>query len=134
MSDLIKRLHEADLSAIKKACEILDGLPQDAIDGGWTARGISAYAKQLEADLAFQKQVTDAARQNQAELLERAERAEMRIAELEAKIAANADERGGVYAYELHLLNDEYSLVYAGYLERYATEEERACERVPLFR
>jgi hypothetical protein len=48
MSDLIKRLHEADLSAIKKACEILDGLPQDAIDGGWTARGISAYAKHLE--------------------------------------------------------------------------------------
>jgi hypothetical protein len=50
MSDLIKRLHEADLSAIKKACEILDGLPQDAIDGGWTARGISVYAKGLEGD------------------------------------------------------------------------------------
>jgi hypothetical protein len=31
---------------------ILDGLPQDAIDGGWTARGISAYAKQLEARVA----------------------------------------------------------------------------------
>jgi hypothetical protein len=83
MSDLIKRLHEADLSAIKKACEILDGLPQDAIDGGWTARGISAYAKQLESDLAFQKQVTDAARQHQAELLERAEMAETQIAAAE---------------------------------------------------
>lgn len=31
---------------------ILDGLSQDKIDGGWTARGISAYAKQLETRLA----------------------------------------------------------------------------------
>lgn len=67
---------------------ILDGLSQDAIDGGWTARGISAYAKKLEADLVFQKKVTDAARQHQAELLELAEQAETRIAELEAQIAA----------------------------------------------
>lgn len=29
---------------------ILDGLPQDAIDGGWTAKGISDYAKRLEAE------------------------------------------------------------------------------------
>lgn len=26
----------------------LDGLPQDALDGGWTAAGISQYAKRLE--------------------------------------------------------------------------------------
>lgn len=49
MSDLIERLRRADLSAVNKACEILDGLPQDAIDSGWTARGISAYAKHLES-------------------------------------------------------------------------------------
>lgn len=29
---------------------ILTGVPQDAIDGGWTAAGISAYAKNLEAE------------------------------------------------------------------------------------
>lgn len=29
---------------------ILAGLPQDAIDGGWTAKGISAHAKALEAE------------------------------------------------------------------------------------
>jgi hypothetical protein len=98
MSDLIKRLHEADLSAIKKACEILDGLPQDAIDGGWTARGISAYATKLEADLAFQKQVIDAARQNQADLLDRALEAETRIADLEAqKLTEPAQVSGAVF-------------------------------------
>nr|WP_263009386.1 hypothetical protein [Cronobacter sakazakii] len=32
--------------------EILDGVPQEAIDGGWTARGLSDYAKQLETELA----------------------------------------------------------------------------------
>lgn len=48
-----------------------------------------------------------------------------RIAELEA-----AEQP---YAYELHLPNDEYSLVYAAYLAKYATAEERACERLALY-
>ena len=39
---------EAANARIAEFERILDGLPQDAIDGGWTARGISAYAKQLE--------------------------------------------------------------------------------------
>ncbi|MFM0226167.1 hypothetical protein [Paraburkholderia dipogonis] len=75
MSDLIKRLRSQEtVDAKPHAIElltdeaadalevanrriaeferILDGLPQDAIDGGWTARGISAYAKQLEARVA----------------------------------------------------------------------------------
>ncbi len=39
-------------SRIVELERILDGLPQDAIDGGWTARGISAYAKQLESRVA----------------------------------------------------------------------------------
>jgi vacuolar-type H+-ATPase subunit I/STV1 len=47
----------------------------------------NARIAELEADLSFQKQVTDAARQNQAELLGRAETAEVRIAELQAQIA-----------------------------------------------
>ncbi|WP_143062180.1 hypothetical protein [Paraburkholderia diazotrophica] len=54
------------LARIAEFERILDGLPQDAIDGGWTARGISAYAKKLET----------------------------RIAELEARIAANGAEPG----------------------------------------
>lgn len=75
MSDLIKRLRsqqavdsrpheieqltdegadalEAANSRIAEFERILDGLPQDAIDGGWTARGISAYAKHLESRVA----------------------------------------------------------------------------------
>jgi hypothetical protein len=43
---------EAANARIAEFERILDGLPQDAIDGGWTARGISAYAKQLEARVA----------------------------------------------------------------------------------
>ncbi|KFW97885.1 MULTISPECIES: hypothetical protein [Pectobacterium] len=31
---------------------VLDGLPPEAIAGGWTAKGISAYAKKLELQLA----------------------------------------------------------------------------------
>lgn len=31
---------------------ILEGLHKDAIDGGWTAAGISAYAKKMEAEIA----------------------------------------------------------------------------------
>ncbi|QHQ17099.1 hypothetical protein IG605_004955 [Pectobacterium quasiaquaticum] len=31
---------------------VLDGLPPEAIAGGWTAKGISSYAKKLEAQLA----------------------------------------------------------------------------------
>ncbi|MFM0058507.1 hypothetical protein PQR64_23075 [Paraburkholderia phytofirmans] len=43
---------EAADARIAEFERILDGLPQEAIDGGWTARGISAYAKQLETRVA----------------------------------------------------------------------------------
>lgn len=75
MSDLIKRLRsqvaldsrpheieqltdeaadalEAANARIAQFERVLEGLPQDAIDGGWTARSISAYAKQLETRVA----------------------------------------------------------------------------------
>jgi hypothetical protein len=42
---------EAASTRIAEFERILDGLPQDAIDGGWTARGISAYAKKLEGQI-----------------------------------------------------------------------------------
>jgi hypothetical protein len=51
----IERLTDALESANSRIAEferILDGLPQDAIDGGWTAKGISAYAKGLEDRIA----------------------------------------------------------------------------------
>lgn len=51
-----------------------------------TIRNRDKRIAQLEADLAFQKSVTDAARQHQAELLERAENAEARIAQLESAL------------------------------------------------
>ncbi|MFM0432372.1 hypothetical protein PQQ75_25400 [Paraburkholderia aspalathi] len=43
---------EAANTRIAEFERILDGLPQHAIDGGWTARGASAYAKQLESRVA----------------------------------------------------------------------------------
>lgn len=43
---------ESASSRIAEFERILDGLPPDAIDGGWTARGISAYAKYLETRVA----------------------------------------------------------------------------------
>lgn len=33
---------------IKTQAELLEGVPQDAIDGGWTAKGLSDYAKGIE--------------------------------------------------------------------------------------
>lgn len=116
MTDLIRRLrsqeavdgtpHEIEVltdeaadalesanSRIAEFERILDGLPHDAVAGGWTARGSSAYAKkletriaELEADLAFQKSVTDAARQQQSDLLGRVEAAESEIHRLNAII------------------------------------------------
>jgi hypothetical protein len=42
-----------DAANVLKTCRtILGDLPQDAIDGGWTAAGICAYAKSLEDRLA----------------------------------------------------------------------------------
>ncbi|MDR6389157.1 hypothetical protein J2803_001759 [Paraburkholderia phenoliruptrix] len=45
-------LIEQQAARIAEFERILDGLSQDAIDGGWTARGISAYAKTLEDQIA----------------------------------------------------------------------------------
>lgn len=39
------------LRELQELRRILAGLPQDAIDGGWTAAGISAYAARLESEL-----------------------------------------------------------------------------------
>jgi hypothetical protein len=35
---------------IRRLRAVLDGLPQEALDGGWTAKGISAYARGLECE------------------------------------------------------------------------------------
>ncbi|MDT3612014.1 hypothetical protein ROM10_18390 [Cronobacter sakazakii] len=47
--------------------EILDGVPQEAIDGGWTARGLSDYAKQLETELAALRERAEPVAGNAAE-------------------------------------------------------------------
>ncbi|HHF0613287.1 TPA: hypothetical protein ACPH4Z_006762, partial [Pseudomonas aeruginosa] len=39
---------DAALAEVERICE---GLPQDAIDGGWTVQGIRGYAKRLEDQL-----------------------------------------------------------------------------------
>lgn len=39
---------DADARRVVACVNALDGLPQDALDGGWAAKGASAYAKRLE--------------------------------------------------------------------------------------
>lgn len=39
---------EANAKRIVDCVNACDGLPNDALDGGWTAQGSSAYAKKLE--------------------------------------------------------------------------------------
>lgn len=53
-----------ELRALRK---ILDGVPQEAIDGGWTARGLSDYAKQLETELAAMRERAEPVAGNAAE-------------------------------------------------------------------
>ncbi|WP_260477194.1 hypothetical protein [Pseudomonas aeruginosa] len=44
--------HKSEIAARLRQLErICEGLPQDAIDGGWTAQGIRGYAKRLEDQL-----------------------------------------------------------------------------------
>jgi len=38
------------LQAAESKCKLLDGISQDAIDGGWTAQGLSKYTKSLEVE------------------------------------------------------------------------------------
>jgi len=42
------RLLEEAANEIERLSRTLDGLPDGAIDGGWTAAGMSAYARKLE--------------------------------------------------------------------------------------
>lgn len=52
--ELIDRLQAAEAK-----CKMLDGISQDAIDGGWTAAGLSNYAKSLEAENAELKEIIE---------------------------------------------------------------------------
>ena len=45
------RLLEEAANEIERLSRTLDGLPDGAIDGGWTAAGMSAYAARLEQAL-----------------------------------------------------------------------------------
>jgi small-conductance mechanosensitive channel len=79
MSSLIERLKDARDQCTE--CCMFE-TAQDFNDAVIALEAANARIAELEADLSFQTQVTDAARQHQAELLERAEAAEARIAEL----------------------------------------------------
>ncbi|ULR31670.1 hypothetical protein MJO48_02855 [Dickeya fangzhongdai] len=49
-------LNSAERERLATLERVVDGLPQDAIDGGWTAVGIIAYAKSLQSELAALRQ------------------------------------------------------------------------------
>ncbi|HDR2353306.1 TPA: hypothetical protein QCH65_000450 [Enterobacter roggenkampii] len=44
-------LSEPERAELQESRRLLEGVPRDAIEGGWTARGLSNYAKKLEAEL-----------------------------------------------------------------------------------
>lgn len=51
---------EANARRIVACVNACEGLSQDALDGGWTAKGISDYAKKLEAQRdAIEKQMNE---------------------------------------------------------------------------
>ncbi|MEL7631188.1 hypothetical protein AAGW04_19620 [Pectobacterium aroidearum] len=52
MRNCDNRVIEEMATEILSLRAVLDGLPPEAIAGGWTAKGISAYAKKLELQLA----------------------------------------------------------------------------------
>ncbi|GAB7261578.1 hypothetical protein [Dickeya ananatis] len=49
-------LNSAERERLATLERVVEGLPQDAIDGGWTAVGIIAYAKSLQSELAALRQ------------------------------------------------------------------------------
>lgn len=55
MNDKTQRTWPEKVEALEKQlieqARLLDGLTQDAINGGWTAKGLSDYAKKLEAQV-----------------------------------------------------------------------------------
>ncbi|WP_279205145.1 hypothetical protein [Obesumbacterium proteus] len=80
------------LSAAQELLEsrrILEGLDQPAIDGGWTARGISEYAKELEAKLLAYEQ----AAKNEVALPEA-----LKYAEIYGRAFICVDRSGSVHA------------------------------------
>lgn len=104
--------HKASQDALKSVTElwneqrqriaeyerILDGLPADAIAGGWTARGIIEYAKGLEQRVAELEALPTIKHMRSVEesliiASDRAEEAETRIAELEQKLALVREQR-----------------------------------------
>jgi len=50
----ITLLHAGDSAELETYRRVLAGLPDGAIDGGWTAAGICAYAKRLEEQVKLQ--------------------------------------------------------------------------------
>ena len=56
-------LNEDDARRISACLNACNGLPDEALDGGWTAKGIGGYAKSLERQI-------EALKADQAELLE----------------------------------------------------------------
>ncbi|MCT5895769.1 hypothetical protein LZM58_06730, partial [Pseudomonas aeruginosa] len=68
----------SEVERLRQFERICEGLPQDAIDGGWTVQGIRAYAKRLEERLA-------AAEERVAEVELGRRGALARIGELQAK-------------------------------------------------
>lgn len=61
-ADQVYERTEAAIDAMQAKVAILDGLSQDAIDGGWTYRGMNAYAVGLEAKIAELEQKATRAR------------------------------------------------------------------------
>ncbi|HHW2087655.1 TPA: hypothetical protein ACUT5H_000248 [Pseudomonas aeruginosa] len=64
----------AEVERLRQFERICEGLPQDAIDGGWTVHGIRAHSKQLEEQLKVAQAEVEALRAENLKLSEALER------------------------------------------------------------
>lgn len=77
-------LSEGDARRISACLNACNGFPDEALDGGWTAKGISRYAKSLERQI-------EALKASKAELLAELQRM-VQLLEVEAAHLANFGE------------------------------------------
>lgn len=90
-----ERDHKNEIAVRLRQLErICEGLPQDAIDGGWTAQGIRAHSKQLEEQLKVAQAEVEALRAENAKLSEALDRwppirdiLKLRLADAQARVA-----------------------------------------------
>ncbi|RUI34569.1 hypothetical protein [Pseudomonas aeruginosa] len=71
--ELLRATDQMEIERLRQFESVCEGLPQDAIDGGWTVQGIRGYAKRLEERLAAAEERAAKLKREMAELEEELE-------------------------------------------------------------